>query len=325
MNFDFLVEKNKDITELSNFKTPAKTQYLYEIKSFSQIDELSFIYKEAQKLKIPILFISSGTNTLFAFDEFQWLVIFNNLKWWQYDKKSAFLKTNSSEKIWDIASALEDNYGQNLWHRFIGLPGSIAGAVYGNAWCFWLETESHFVEAEILNLQSWEVEIFSKQDMNFSYRYSLLKEKNHYFILSASFDLSQKREKYASEVDNIYFREHMQPKWNSCGSFFKNPKWDRESFILQYHMKAEVVPKQISAGFLIESVWLKGMHLWGAYFSELHANFLMHDGKGSYRDLLNLISLAQKKIWERFGILLEPEVQIRDKYGKLWIDTITNI
>ena len=72
--------------------------------------------------------------------------------------------------------------------------------------------------------------------MNFSYRNSRLKKEKKYCILRARFDLSEKKEKYSSDVDNIKFREEIQPKGNSCGSFFKNPS------------------KQQSAGYLIEQV-----------------------------------------------------------------------
>ena len=76
----------------------------------------------------------------------------------------------------------------------------------------------------------------SKKEMQFSYRHSKLKESTHLFIVSVDFDLSTINEKYSSDVDNIYFREHKQPKGNCCGSFFKNPSRDT------------------SAGMLIESV-----------------------------------------------------------------------
>lgn len=70
--------------------------------------------------------------------------------------------------------------------------------------------------------------------------------------------------------------------------------------------------KNLSAGYLIEQVGLKGYRSGGAYFSELHANFLMHDGTGTYKDILTLISLAQSKVKESFGIDIENEVQIID-------------
>ncbi|MBT4632859.1 hypothetical protein HOB94_02515 [bacterium] len=59
--------------------------------------------------------------------------------------------------------------------------------------------------------------------MKFNYRTSIIKETNKYFIIKVKFDLSKLVEKYSSDVDNLYFREHKQPKGNTCGSFFKNP------------------------------------------------------------------------------------------------------
>ena len=98
-------------------------------------------------------------------------------------------------------------------------------------------------------------------------------------------------EKYSSDVDNIYFREHKQPKWNTCGSFFKNPS------------------REQTAWYLIEQVWLKGYKVGWASFSALHANFLMNDW-WTYKDLLQLINLAQEKVKEKFEIDLINEVRI---------------
>jgi UDP-N-acetylmuramate dehydrogenase len=239
------------------------------------------------------LFIGSGTNMLFAFENFDWIVIKNNLFWWNYDEKTKILTSYSQEKISDLAEILEKKFEQKLWHRFIGLPWSVWGAVYWNAWCFWLETENNFLEAKIYNLETWKIENFSKEKINFSYRNSILKEKNNkFFLIEAKFDLSKKIEKYHSDVDNIDFRENKQPKGNTCGSFFKNPN------------------REYSAWFLIENVWLKWKKISWAFFSELHANFLMSDGSASYKDLLDLIELAQKKVKEKFWIEIINEVRI---------------
>lgn len=286
------IERNKDITQLSNYKTPAKAKYYFEIKRRQDIDKLFEIIKWARKEDIQVLFISGGTNMLFAFDEYKGIVIKNSLAWWTYNEDTKILETYGSEAIWHIAESLEKYYWQNIWHRFIGLPGSIAGAIYGNAGCFGLETENNFLSCDLLDIETWELITFMKEEMQFSYRSSRVKKEKKYFIISARFNLSEKKEKYHSDVDNIDFRENKQPKGNSCGSFFKNPLKDQ------------------SAWYLIEQVWLKWYKLGGAYFSEKHANFLIHDGQGTYKDMLDLISLAQEKVENQFGVKLENEVQI---------------
>jgi UDP-N-acetylmuramate dehydrogenase len=288
-----LLKKNKDISNLSNFRTKALCEYYFEINSEDDLVKLFDVTKFATENDLKLLFVWAWTNMLFAFDKFEGIIIKNNLTWWNYDESSRVLKSYSNELISEIAEDLEKEFKQDLWHRFIGLPGSIGWAIYGNAWCFWLETESNFVEAEILDLENGQVSTMSKIDMNFSYRTSILKEKNNkYFLIKSKFDLSEKIEKYHSDVDNIYFRENKQPKWLNCWSFFKKKNKDQ------------------SGGYLIEQVWLKGYKIWWAYFSEKHANFLMNDWTWTYKNLLDLIELAQTKIKNEFWIDLINEVRI---------------
>lgn len=284
---------DKDISHLSNFKTKAISKYYFEIHSDTDILLLKDIYDFSQYHKLKLLILWAGTNMLFGFDVFDGIIVKNYLQWFSYDTKTSLLEVSTAEMITDIAWKLEHDFGQDLWHRFIWLPGSVWGAIFWNAGCFWLETESNFLKAEVLHIPTWERKIFFRDEINFSYRSSLFKDTQEYFIIKAWFDLSQKREKYSSDVDNIKFREEIQPKWNSCGSFFKNPSRDA------------------SAGKLIEEVWLKWYTYGSAYFSQKHANFLMtNTDNWDYKDLLFLINLAQKKVYENFMVDLIPEVRI---------------
>jgi len=230
-----ILKKNIDITNLSNFKIKAKTKYYFEINNISDISKLDKIFNYIDSNNLKYLFIWWGTNLLFAFNIFDGIIIKNNLSWWTY--KNKILESFSSENISDIATNLEEKYNQNLLHRFIWLPWTIWWAVYWNAGCFWLEISNNFLSVTVFNLVNKKVEKLYKKDLYFSYRNSVLKQSWKYFIISVSLDLSKKVEKYSSKVDNIYFREHKQPKWNTCWSFFKNPNKDK------------------SAGSLIESVW----------------------------------------------------------------------
>jgi len=290
MILDYLI-KNKEITNLSNFKTIAKTSYYFEINNRQDIDKLFDIYNFSVENHLKILFIWWWTNLLFAFNNFDWIIIKNSLLWWNYSNKTKILESNSNELISDIAKKLF-NDGQVLWKRFIWLPWSIWWAVFWNAGCFWLEIENNFVEAEVLDIKTGTIYIFNKLQMEFEYRNSIVKKMWRYFIISIKFDLSKKIEKYHSDIDNLYFREFKQPKGYSCGSFFKNPS------------------KENSAWSLIEKVWLRWYKLWWAYFSDLHANFLLNDWSASYNDLLKLIDLAKNKVKMDFNIDLIPEVRI---------------
>lgn len=287
------LEINRDITEFSGYHTRTIASYFLTLRSEDDLEKLHEAYIFANENNLKFLLIWWWTNLLFAEEKFEWVVVKNALTGFEYNEEKQFLHAYSNEWIWNIAQKLEDEYNQTLWHRFIWLPGSIGGAVYGNAGCFGLETESNFLRATVYDLESWVRKNMSNEEMQFSYRHSILKENPHVFLIGACFDLSEKKEKYHSDVDNIYFRENKQPKWCSCGSFFKNPS------------------KDTSAGYLIESVWLKGYHHGGAYWSELHANFLMSDGiTCTGKDLIELMKLTQQKVKEEKGIDLINEVQI---------------
>lgn len=305
-----ILQKNIDISHLSNFKTKAKTKYFYEVKDENDVKNIPEIFDFAWKNNLKILFVWWWTNMLFAFEEFDWIIIKNSLKWWNYDEKTKILETFSDELISNIAKDLKLDKSQELWQRFIGLPWSVWWAVFWNAWCFWLETECNLKQVFVLNLETWQIEILWKKDCNFSYRDSIFKQSWKYFIIKAIFDLSEKIEKYHSDVDNIYFREHKQPKWNTCWSFFKNPEVDLEKFLAKYWHLCEENVKNISAWFLLEKSWLKGFRLGTAFFSDLHSNFLMSDWNGNYKDLLDLIKLAQDRVKQNFDIDLEIEVRI---------------
>jgi len=167
------LERNVDISSLSNFRTKAKASYFFEINSRQDVDKLTEIVYFARQNNLEILFVWAGTNMLFAFDKYNWIVIKNSLNWWNYNLETKILESYSNELISDIAKSLEKDFGQNLWHRFIWLPGTIWWAVYGNAWCFWLETENNFLKAEILDIESGQYRQLSKKEMTFSYRNSI--------------------------------------------------------------------------------------------------------------------------------------------------------
>ena len=73
---------------------------------------------------------------LFSEPVFRGVVIKNSLTGWKYDNEKRILQTHSADSIWNIAESIESEYQNMIWHRFIGLPGSIGGAIYGNAGCF---------------------------------------------------------------------------------------------------------------------------------------------------------------------------------------------
>ena len=285
------LEKDKDITDLSNFGTKAKSKYFFQIDSFDDLNQLKELIKFIRENNLKYTILWGWTNVLFWFDYYPGVIIKNQLKMFNFEDN--ILEVGSGEVISDIAEELEYKYNNTVLHRFIWLPGFVGWAIVGNAWCFGLEIKNNFVSCEVFDFNENKIKTFSKEDMNFGYRSSILKKNKNYMVLTGKFDLSFVDEKYSSDVDNIWYRENKQPKWYSCGSFFKNPEWE-------------------SAGRLIEQVWLKWYKLGWAFFSEKHWNFLMSDGTASYEDIVNLKNLAIEKVKNEFNLTLEPEILIVD-------------
>ena len=284
------MEQNIDISHLSWYQTPASARYFVSFEG-NNIDEVRAAVQFIHEMKLPILTIAGGRNSLLAFDEYPGLVIYNASGGYNLgvDRQMSVL---SGQSIWDLAEVLERDHGIDLWHRFQGLPGSVWGAVFGNAGCFWLEIGPYVTSVEILDMNTGEIVTKTGEELAFDYRWSECKNHPEWFLISIHFDLSELREKYSSEEEPLVWRERVQPEGLSCGSFFKNPS------------------REQSAGSLIEAVGLKGYHHGGAYFSEKHANFLMSDGTATWQELTELIAIAQEKVREQFQIQLEPEVRI---------------
>jgi UDP-N-acetylmuramate dehydrogenase len=135
------------------------------LKSEDDIHNVSSAYRFARDNALPFLIIGGGTNILFSSSQYRGIVIKNSLMGWQYDANEMKLETYSNESIWNIASQLEYEYNQPLWHRFIGLPGSVGGAVFGNAGCFGLETESNFDHARVYDMDHDNYLTFTKEEM----------------------------------------------------------------------------------------------------------------------------------------------------------------
>lgn len=170
----------------------------------------------------------------------------------------------------------------------MGLPGTVGGAVAGNAGCFGFETKDAVLEVTVFDIETSEYRVLKNTELDFSYRHSLLRDRPSWFLIDAVFktDLVS-----GDTTDPRTFRSGKQPGGFTCGSFFRNPPGD-------------------SAGRLIDQAGLKGHRIGGVQISEIHANFLVNDEKGSYPDILALRDLAKEKVREMFGVELQEEARI---------------
>jgi UDP-N-acetylmuramate dehydrogenase len=177
-----------------------------------------------------------------------------------------------------------------------GIPGTVGGAVVGNAGAWGGEVASNLTRATVLEpdgqTMDWPVE-----RLEYGYRTSLLKQSRagdrQAVVLAAEFVLREgERETLESQVAEITSRRKAsQPAGATCGSVFQNPAEDY-------------------AGRLIEAAGLKGRHVGGAEISEVHANFVLNRGDAKATEVMALIELARQQVQVRFGVTLELEIEL---------------
>jgi len=202
----------------------------------------------------------------------------------------------------------------------VGIPGTLGGAIRGNAGAFGHNISESVKEIKALN-KKLQVTSYKFQDCKFSYRQSIFKDNNH-IILSAELKLKKGNRKKSQQLMQEYLKKKKatQPlEYPSAGCIFKNliPKdcpWRRRQ-----GQSLGV----ISAGYLIEQCGLKGKKIGQAMISEKHANFIVNLGGAQAQDVIQLIKLIKKEVKKKFNIKLEEEIEYLPKFSsrqaqKIW-------
>ena len=162
------------------------------------------------------------------------------------------------------------------------LPGTLGGLVKMNAGLKEYEIFNRLISIKTCRY------LKHKQNINFGYRYTDINNP----ILEATFKVEIGFDE--TKVSMFKKMRSNQPKEPSAGSCFKNP-------VGEY------------AGQLIQEVGLKGFRVGDMEFSNVHANFLVNHGVGKFEDAIYLIKEAQKRVYEKFGIKLELEIEVLDE------------
>jgi UDP-N-acetylmuramate dehydrogenase len=263
---------------------------LYAVATSAQ--ELVELVSLAREHDVPYLSIGQGTNVLVADEGIRGLVIENGGRevWFE---NGAVLYAESGALLRDLArESARRGLGGLEWA--VGIPGSVGGAIVGNAGAYGGYVGDVARKATVLAANGTVRELSAKE-MGFGYRTSRFKGtlSRQEVILSAEFALRPQPAQALAEkmADYTRRREASQPTEPSVGSIFKRTK-------------------QYPAGFLIEQAGLKGTRIGGAQIAPKHANFIVNLGGARAADVKALIDLAQEQIREQFSMKLELEIEL---------------
>ncbi len=274
-------------------------------------EELAQVVELCWQHELPLEILGGGSNVLVSDAGVRGLVVLNKAR------KVRFNLQAQTPTVWAESGA---NFGvvarQAARRGLAGLewaaaiPGTVGGAVVGNAGAHGEDMAGNLLLAEILHRHNqgqgdpWRREEWTVQQFQYAYRSSLLKQQpGQHVVLSALLQLQTgAADEVVKKLEELAaYRKRTQPPGASMGSMFKNPPGDY-------------------AGRLIEAAGLKGARMGSVEISPVHANFFINHGHASAADVFALVQLAQQRVAQEFDTYLELEIELLGEWQRDHID-----
>jgi len=298
---------NVPLAPYTTFKIGGVARYFFIAKDTKDI---VCAVLAAKTCKVPFFVLAGGSNILVSDKGFSGLVI--KIENTLYNIQGTKLYAQAGVDFPMIVRAAGKKGLCGLeWAG--GLPGSVGGAVRGNAGAFQGEVKDSLVFAEVLDGQG-KTQKLTKKQCRFSYRSSVFKEKK-WIVLSATFQLQKGNKKIIQDIakEHMQYRKEKHPlEYPNAGSIFKNCSFAKFSKKLQkalsFVVKVDPFPV-IPTAYLISEAGLKGFCIGKAEVSKKHPNYMVNLGGARAKDVLLLIKKVKKDIKKKFSITLEQEVE----------------
>lgn len=332
--------------QLSNFTTLRVGGPARKIVHAHTENELIEFVKAADKNNEQVLILGGGSNLLISDAGFEGTVIRVESKGnaLDYDACSGGMIEVSAGEDWDKFVALTIDKGFADLESLSGIPGTVGGAPIQNIGAYGHEVSETVARVKTFDRQKSEIVTFSNSECKFSYRHSIFKEElGRYVILNVTFQL--RKGEQSLPIAYTELAKHLsvnigdrvkvtdvrkavlqlraskgmlidsKNEINSAGSFFINP-------ILSKEIADSLPPEaprwqqpdgkvKTSAAWLMEHAGItKGEKLAGAQISNKHVLALTNSGDATAEDIVELAKKARKKVFEKFGIKLQAEVQL---------------
>lgn len=303
------LKENVSLKDYTTMKVGGPADFFYVAK---KIEELIKIVILARETNVPFLVIGGGSNIIVSDKGFRGLIIVNRTNGIVFltDKAQVICDSGVSLMRIIMESANRDLGGLESLY---GIPGTIGGAIYGNAGAGGIEICSLIKSVTLLTPENKIIRVKSDW-LTPSYRYTKLKQKNqkvkkNYIILSAKLQLVRHKKEEILRQIQFYknLREANQPyNQPSAGSIFKNPGLNKMLSKIDGKEKSK---KEYSAGYILDQVGAKKLKVGGAEVSKKHANFIINNRNAMAEDVKNLICEMKTLVHDNWGVELEEEVE----------------
>ena len=255
---------------------------------------LSNVRARLERRRVPFFPLGGGTNILVRDGGIEGTVIsFRSLRKIEpvkEDDENVYLFVRAGALLQRLVNFSKEN-GYSGLEGLVGIPGTVGGAICGNAGAFGYEMKDILVSVEIMDSEG-KIDRFKAEGIAFGYRSSGISQNE--LLLSAEIKLRKdKKEDISARIEDfLKIKREKQPVWeHSAGCVFKNPPGS-------------------SAGKLIDEAGCKSMRIGDVEVSAVHANFFINKGKASAADFIVLIEEVAARVKERSNVVLEPEIRI---------------
>lgn len=314
------LQKNVSLKQISNFKIGGNTKYFVEVKNTDELTpalkKWHEIIKDLKEEELKMFILGKGTNVVFSDDDFKGLVIKNSIV--SISKLGDTITVGAGTLFSDLLEYCINNSLSGLeWAG--GLPGTVGGAVRGNAGAYNGETKDRIIEVESVDLETLEKIKRDKARLGFDYRTSIFKKSSQNEIITyVKFKLINSKDYPIQKLiqEKIEARKLKHPlEYPNVGSIFKNvpvEQFSKEQLNeLSKYIKQDPFPV-IPTAKLVFLAGLSGKRVGDVKVSEKHTNFIINLGNGKAKDVKELMKYIKKEIYNKFNVTLEPEVMFVD-------------
>lgn len=290
-----LLQSDHALGALTTYKFGGAARWYAEVESQSELERILDARNQASP-RVDVFVLGRGSNVVVSDHGFDGIVVklggeFNSVGW-----EGTIVNAGAGVALPRVARfcAASDRGGLEF---FVGIPGSVGGAVVMNAGGHGADTATWLVDATVLDMTSGEVVVEDASQLDLAYRHSRLGPDDA--VLSARFRTVRRD---PGEADRLmrevtaWRKEHQPGGTFNAGSVFKNPPGD-------------------AAGRIIDAAGLKGYRRGSVSVSSRHANFFVAEADSSAQDVYDLVADIRRLVSERAGVDLQPEIRFVGDFG----------
>lgn len=305
-----MFDTNVPLRQFSSYRIGGPARFFYQAATVAMALEAA---RKARREAIPLFIMGGGTNLVISDDGFDGLVLKPDLQFIETD--GVRVRVGAGVTISDLLNVCVEKGLTGLeWAG--GLPGTVGGALRGNAGAFGGEIKD--VVSEVVSLDTvgdppllWR----TREECRFAYRNSVFKQSPQEMIVEATLQLQSGdpaaiRQAIDEKIDYRHRRHPMD--YPNVGSIFKNIDWNflprRHHQTFQHKVKQDPFPI-LPTAVVVDHCGLRGVSCGGAVISPKHPNFIVNSLEATARDVRRLVELVKAMVKEKIGVELEEEVQ----------------